>query len=317
MINAVTNSFCGTLVRKASTVSTIVTFPKGEIRGASRVLNVATSQDKRIALLLESTPFHPVDRHWPDQPADKGSLSFLGNGKTFNVIDCEILASNIETGEVIIGKDVPKAEKSKWNFIVGHIIESDDTDPASLIDSEVMAEVDATYRKQLCLHHSASHLAAFALNLATRGYWSKDASKDTLGSPNFDQLAMESSFIHADRCEDTYRFGTTIKKKNGLKVEEIFKDVAKIQDQVNETLRGWLSNQSKVEILTEGGNKLNDTRKWHCELPVGTAEMPCGGTHVSSLSEIASIDYTLNVVTEGKEKKLFASARAKATDNIK
>jgi alanyl-tRNA synthetase len=307
--------FSANLLRKACVANTIITFHQGGIKETSKVLNVAEMQDKKIALFLESTPFHPIDRHWPDQPADRGTLKMLKNNRSFTVIECENLAVNNETYEVILSKSVPKGEKGLWNFVVGHIVESDDMDPESFIGAEIDAEVDENYRKQLCLQHTASHLIALAMNQATKSFWSKSViSKDSLGSPSFDQEALEATSIFEDRAEDLFRFGTSLKKKFGFKAEELFKNLQKVEDEVNETIKRWIEKPSKVEILAEG-KFLHSTRTWQCELPAGIAKMFCGGSHVKDLSAFDSINYKLEVRQDGKDKKIFGTSKAIASAN--
>lgn len=304
------------LCTKAISASTCITFSQGETRGASKILDVAHSGNGKIVMILDKTPFHPVDGIWPDQPADIGIVKIFA--RIFAVQDCQVFAVHKETQEIKISKDVPRKDKGSWHYVVGHIISPEEIEPESFIGQEVEVEVEKSFRDKISLHHSASHLAAFAFNLATKGYWTKEApKKDSLGSPNIDQLAIDTSLIFADHCEDRYRFGQSIKKK-GLKVEQLFAELDTIQNRVDELLKQWLATSADVAIHREG-EALDDRRIWSTELPQGLAEMPCGGTHVNTLSAFQEIQYKLQKIEEpgNQEKILFAITRAlSATTNI-
>lgn len=299
------------LVKSNISASTLVTFPQGGLSGKSKVLDVAKVVNGKIALFLETTPFHPVDRKWPDQPADRGTLTLTESGKKFKVEECEIFAIHQKTHEIIPSINVPRAEKDQWNLIVGHIIDPLDLSPESFIECTVNADVDEPYRRQLSLHHTASHLVAFALNVATKDFWTKNPpQKDSVGSPDLDKLTIEKSLIYPDRSEDFYRFGKSIGKK-GLQVLQLVGKLKEVERKVNELLKEWIAKSNKVELLSKNGFRLDDTRIWHCELPVGTAEMPCGGTHMSDLSRFDKIEYRLSEGESGAdEKRLIATTRA-------
>ncbi len=294
------------LTRRGICASTAVTFPSGAVRGTSKVVDLARISEEKIAILLEQTPFHPVDKSWPDQPADKGRFILTSSGKSLEVLDCQIFAVHKETQEVRESCDVPKADRKNWHFTVAHVIDSNEVEVDSLIDTEVSTEVDQLLRERLSLHHSACHLAAFAFNYATREFWSKTLSRvDSLGTPNLDQLAMNTSFIYPDRSEDSYRFGQSIKKA-GLQVDRLFSALPAVQDRVNDLLAEWIKTGKKITVETVGPG-LDDTRTWQCELPLGMARLPCGGTHVTALSAFGGIQYQIGIDdTSLKEKRLLA-----------
>jgi alanyl-tRNA synthetase len=290
-----------TLVAKAVQESSRVTFASGSTKETTKVVDVAKLADGKVALLLANTPFHPVDQKWPDQPADRGTIQ-LGQ-KVFQVLDCQIYGVHSKTQEMIDGlklKDIRPLARPEWHSVVGHIIDCQEA--SELVGQEVVAQVDAKFREDLSLHHTASHLAAFAFNKATSQFWKKEPRKDSLQNPDTDQAAIESATIFADRNEDRYRFGDSIRKK-GLQVDDLFKNVEQIKATVNQLVNEWIKTGAKVEINAEGPY-LNSTRKWRCQLPEGLAEMPCGGTHMPHLGVYAKIDYALNI-EPGVEKRLL------------
>jgi len=54
--------------------ATVVTYPDGEVAGTATVVHAVALEGGRTGVLLDRTPFHPVDTAWPDQPADVGVL---------------------------------------------------------------------------------------------------------------------------------------------------------------------------------------------------------------------------------------------------
>lgn len=58
-----------------STTDTTITYPDGATTSTGTVLHVEPLSDGRSAVLLDSTAFHPVDTAWPDQPADRGTIT--------------------------------------------------------------------------------------------------------------------------------------------------------------------------------------------------------------------------------------------------
>lgn len=272
--------------------STRVTYPQGAIKGLSPLVGYARLSADKIALFLQETPFHPVDSRWPDQPADRGSLTL--DKKKLEVVDCRIFA--VKGDEVKENKEVP-AKELGWHRVVGHIITDDTEDFDKYFNTEVEVDVDPEFRNNISLHHTGCHLAALALNIAVKDLWKKEVraqDRDSLGHGNFDKLAIKSSFIFEGRTEDLYRIGNTMKKS--FNREDMVKTLSQIQEVVNQLLSTWIKTDATVSITPENGSAVSDQRMWHCNLPeVGNATLPCGGTHVSNLSEFKSIEYALTM----------------------
>lgn len=47
--------------------STVITFPSGSLVASARVVGVHPAEGGAV-VVLDRTPFHPVDHTWPDQP---------------------------------------------------------------------------------------------------------------------------------------------------------------------------------------------------------------------------------------------------------
>ncbi|EGA68110.1 hypothetical protein VISI1226_15256 [Vibrio sinaloensis DSM 21326] len=253
-----------------------------------------TKQDEEFLLVVtERTPFHPVSHIWPDHPADRGTL----NGHS--VLDCQIGAVELESGELFVGKAIPvKRDEPGWVFVVVHCLAGNVTE---INENDVVTlEVDKAYQLSLSRGHSAGHIAYLALNkvLVEGGYWRKDADrKDPHGNYDFNSYAQESSFVSEDQCVDTYRLGKTLRKR-GLNSADVVQDLSVIEEQVNQQIAAWLSLGSDI-VVECSGERLTDSRYWLCDLNEGEiAKIPCGGTHVSSLKEFSIISTSLRQVDE-------------------
>lgn len=272
--------------------ATKVTYPQGGLKGASLLLAYAHLADNKLALFVGETPFHPVDSRWPDQPADHGSLKL--KNKRVNILDSRILA--VKGQEIKENKDVGRNDAG-WQRVVGHIIDAHDIEEVEICFNdkvEIEIDVDADFRQSLCLQHTACHLAALALNIAAKDFWKKtlkDQELDTLKNGNFDQKAIERSSIFTDRAEDYYRIGSSLKKL--FNVEGFLQNLPQIEKKVNALIAEWIATGAAVEVTAEEGRAVTDKRMWLCNLPLGTATIPCGGTHVQALSCFKSIQYSL------------------------
>lgn len=248
-----------------------------------------TKQDEEFLLVVtERTPFHPVSHIWPDHPADRGTL----NGHS--VLDCQVGAVELESGELFVGKAIPvKRDEPGWVFVVVHCLAGNVTEINE--NDAVTLEVDKAYQLSLSRGHSAGHIAYLALNkvLVEGNYWRKDADrKDPHGNYDFNSYAQESSFVSEDQCVDTYRLGKTLRKR-GLNSADVVQDLSVIEEQVNQQIAAWLSLGSDI-VVECSGERLTDSRYWLCDLNEGEiAKIPCGGTHVSSLKEFSIISTSL------------------------
>ncbi|MFM2621172.1 alanyl-tRNA editing protein [Vibrio owensii] len=248
------------------------------------------STSEATHVVTDVTPFHPVSHIWPDHPADKGTMTV--NGKSFDVIDCQVGAVELASGELYVGQAIPvKRDTEGWAFVVVHVLPFTDTFGASDI---ALLEVDKEYQLSLSRGHSAGHIAYLALNkVLAQNYWRKDADrKDPHGNYDFNSYAQETSFVTPDKCLDTYRLGKTLRKR-GLNSADMLSDLKIIEQQVNVLLGDWLKRDVAITVDCHGEH-LTDSRYWQCDLGEGEiAVIPCGGTHASHLSDFGSIHVTL------------------------
>ncbi|TDN88473.1 metal-dependent hydrolase [Microbacterium sp. BK668] len=262
---------------------TVVTYPSGATTSTGRVLHVADAGEGRLAVVLDTTAFHPVDTAWPDQPADRGTIRV---GETILPIADAVVGAT-QGDELLLGPAVPvRTGTDGWTFVVAHLV------PAHAVreGDVVQVEVDRGHRLALSAGHTACHLASLALDRALVDAWTKEAPVDALGAPAFDALAIQESRIHPDGSTDTYRIGRSLRRK-GFEPGAL-EDLEALSSRIDAQLAEWISSGGSVRVETSG-DRLADRRTWVCDLPGGQARIPCGGTHLPSLAELASATVAL------------------------
>lgn len=262
--------------------TTEISFPAGAVTGDSVVTAVLALPDGRHGVVTAATPFHPLDHTWPDQPGDTGLLGGAA------VLDTVTAAAH--GGETFVGTDIPvRRGDPEWTWHVLHVVGEPPQRGAA-----VALRVDTARRTALSAGHTGCHLVAFALNAALAGCWRKDVVTDSLGNPDFDALAMVSSHITEYASTDVYRIGKSLRKKGFTPPQ----DWSAVAATVNAQLAGWLRTGAQVAVQTDGP-LLTDRRRWRCTLPSGTAEVACGGTHLRSLAELATLTVRAEVTETG------------------
>ncbi|WP_156156699.1 hypothetical protein [Microbacterium azadirachtae] len=145
-------------------------------------------------------------------------------------------------------------------------------------------------RAALSAAHTACHLAALALDSALAGAWSKTPPTDALGNPAFDALAIQQSRIQPLSSVDVYRIGRSLRRK-GFNAAAL-NDPAGLAVRVNDILAQWISVGGPVRI-ERTDDALSARRMWVCELPAGSTNIPCGGTHVRDIGQLDAITVRL------------------------
>lgn len=267
--------------------STRVTFPDGSLTGEGDVLIV---DRERAVVVVDATPFHPVDHTWPDQPGDSGTITV--SDLVLDVSEA-VMAAVSDEGELAVGTDIPvKRGADGWTWLVGHRVDGEI--PASVVTgASARLEVDAARRAGLSRGHTACHLASLALDAALADLWRKEIGVDPLGHPDFEGRANQTSFIHPDGSVDEYRLGKSLRKA-GFDSEGFAASLAQREQRINELLAGWIASGGESRIDVEGPG-ISDRRTWRCVLPEGEVCFLCGGTHVHSLAEFASISVALDL----------------------
>ncbi|KJQ53139.1 hypothetical protein [Microbacterium sp. SA39] len=269
--------------------STIVSFADGSVTGEGVVTRVESSPEGAV-VVVDATPFHPVDHTWPDQPGDSGELV---SGDTRAAVAEAVMAASSDEGLFAVGSDIPaKRGAEGWTWLVAHRLTTEA--PYWLVPgTTVTLSVDAARRAGLSRGHTACHLASLALDLAVADLWRKDPGVDALGNPDFEARANQSSRIHEDGAVDEYRLGKSLRRA-GFDTETFGSTLADREERINSQLAAWVASGAASRIEAEG-TTIVGRRRWHCELPEGEAVILCGGTHVQALSEFASISVALDL----------------------
>ncbi|HEV2639599.1 MAG TPA: metal-dependent hydrolase [Actinocrinis sp.] len=122
---------------------------------------------------------------------------------------------------------------------------------------------------------------------------------DSLGHPDFDAVAIESSRMDVTASTDRYRIGKSLRRK-GFQAEGLREALPRLTAQINARLTSWVTTDAEVRVET-GGPGLTDRRQWICELPAATAKVSCGGTHLTRLGEVVAWTTSLSLSEDGTE----------------
>ncbi|HEY7857865.1 MAG TPA: NUDIX domain-containing protein [Candidatus Nanopelagicales bacterium] len=270
----------------AEGVGTWVGFPTGEVSGTGTVIRVQ-ELGQQFGIVVDRTPFHPLDHGWPDQPADEGTLA----GQPVKDVLTGAIADD---GVLLVGSDIDvRRGDSSRSWVVVHVVAG----PAPEPGEEVALQVDAQHRERLSAAHTACHLAALAMNEVTADCWHKDPPRrDSRGNPDLDQSSIQVSRILPDEAHDEYRFGRSLRKAGfdaaGLRL-------AAYRDRAQSLLDTWVATGAAVRVETGGDPTLTARRRWVCDLPGRPGVIPCGGTHVTSLTQLAGVRLAWEPMADG------------------
>lgn len=266
-------------------------FVLGHHQEQAKVVYCQTAQP--TLLVTDLTPFHPQSHLWPDQPGDVGTV--IWDGGSAAVGPCHMGAISPD-GELFVDQDIPvKRGAEGWAFVVVHPL----TGKYELaVGSKVELRVDAEARHVLSLGHSGCHLVALALNRVLIPYWRKEVDeRDALGQPDFDRLAIALSRVEPNGSREQYRIGKSLRKK-GVMAVELLAALPAIEQSINEQLASWLAEGGEIR-RSRTGDAIINSRYWHCVLEGKELTIPCGGTHVGSLTELGRVSVQLAPAEEG------------------
>lgn len=287
------------------TTTTLVTFPSGTTQGSSTIVAAVPLSEGVIGVVTDTTPFHPLDHSWPDQPGDSGTMEFVDavefGGARYPVVNCVTGAVGPQ-GEFATGEQIPvRRGDAQWTWLVVHAVETGiaRVEPESLIGRAVVLRADVARRAAVSAAHTGCHLLALALNEALADRWRKEPRLDALGSPDFDTLAMDDSRMDEHASTDRYRIGKSLRKK-GFDPDGLADSLGEVTARVNARLAGWVAADAQVRVEAPGP-ELTARRRWVCALPEGTASIYCGGTHLSRLGELGSLTTSLSLSEDGTE----------------
>ena len=264
----------------AARLDTWVDFPSGATEGQGVVVAVRHLDGGRAAVVVDRTPFHPLDHGWPDQEGDTGLLA----GR--RVLD-SLTGALHDDGRLLVDAevDVRRGDPGR-TWVVVHVLATDDVPD---LGDLVPLVVDRDRRDSFSRGHSACHLAALALNETTARFWSKEPPRrDSRGFPFLDQIAVQVSRIRADAAYDGYRCGKSLRKA-GFHAEAFLAVRDDVAAEANALLGSWVSHGAVSRVDTDGDPTLAARRRWFCDVPGGPAVIPCGGTHVADIAALGTV----------------------------
>ncbi|SDY44051.1 alanyl-tRNA synthetase [Micromonospora pattaloongensis] len=281
--------------------NTLVTFPAGELT-AETTIRLTVPVGDRHGIVCATTPFHPIDHTWPDQPADQGTLTV--GGQALAVEDCVIGAAPRDgSAPISTGDDIEvRRDDPDWNWYVVHVVAAD---PGAVTGERAGLEVDPVWRHGLSAGHTMCELVGLALNRELAGRWTKPVKDDALGHPDFDKLAITRSRIQPTGSVDHYRLGKSLRRK-GFSADRLATELPELEAGINAVMERWVAEDATVGVETEGPG-VDAMRTFYCELSDGAVRVPCGGTHVTRTGEIGFTQVSLSLSDDGSELRMEAA----------
>lgn len=169
-----------------------------------------------------------------------------------------------DTGTLYFGEEtIAITNTKKENDLIIHFA---DTLPA-IIDTEVVAKVDAARRKAITVHHSATHLLHSAL-------------RTVLGT----HVAQKGSLVNAEHLRFDFSHFAKVTDEELGQVETL------VNDKIRQNVPVVIKEMTKDEAIAMGamalfGEKYGDTVRVVIMDPAYSIEL-CGGTHVGSTGEL-------------------------------
>ncbi len=281
----------------------LVTYPAGNTAEHSAV--TAVSQvDGKLLFAVERTPCHPESARWPDQPQDRCTLE-LTESRPPRQVPMQCHEGFLLEGELRVGA-LPK-DSSLSDAAIPCVVHSIPAEVEMAVGDNASLRVDSRYREAVSCSHSRCHLVSLALNAALAGAWRSDKdppARDSLGSPDFDKLAIVSSRIREDGSLDVYRVGKHLRKA-GFPTDAL-SDTEALAREVAGLAKSWLRSSPEIS-LTPGECRLEERRTWSCALPDGHASFPCGGTHPGRMEPDENLAVTIS--WDPQERQLAMTAK--------
>lgn len=283
-------SISADLVLAGVMTDTLVSFASGATTGRGLVVRTVPDSADGPLVVVDTTPFHPVDHTWPDQPGDTG---WIDDQTVINTV----MAASGPGSDLLVAAEIPvRRGEPGWTWHVAHTLTRDAVLPE--VGTEVDLTVHAERRRALSAAHTACHLAALAMNRATAHLWRKEVRLDSLGHPDLDQLAMESSVMDESGSTDRYRFGKSLRKR-GFDSAGFAEQTPEIVAGVHARLQVWIASKAPVVVADSGDQRVTAPRRWTCALPEGLAEIACGGTHIPDLGALSAVEVDYQLTSDG------------------
>jgi alanyl-tRNA synthetase len=195
-----------------------------------------------------------------------------------------------DRGQLTIGKEqVSVIDTKKDNDLIIHFAE---TIPADL-SGEVIAKVDITKRKQIELHHSATHLLHAAL-------------RKVLGN----HVAQKGSLVNEEHLRFDFSHFAKVTDEEIAKVEELVNE--KIRANIPVVIKSMPKDEAmKLGAMALFGEKYGDVVRVVIMDPNYSVEL-CGGTHVGATGELGLFKLTSESAVAAGVRRVEAVCGAEA-----
>jgi alanyl-tRNA synthetase len=185
-------------------------------------------------------------------------------------------------------------DTKKENDLIIHFAES----IPEKLEGEVIAIVDAARRKEIMLHHSATHLMHAAL-------------RKVLGT----HVAQKGSLVNDEHLRFDFSHFSKVKDEEIVQVEEI------VNQKIRENIPVVIKQMSKDEAIKMGamalfGEKYGDTVRVVVIDPEYSIEL-CGGTHVGSTGELGFFKIKFESAVAAGVRRIEAVCGKAAEDLVK
>jgi alanyl-tRNA synthetase len=199
-----------------------------------------------------------------------------------------------DTGQLIIGKEqLTIIDTKRENDLFIHFVE---TIPADL-SGEVLAKVDAERRKNIMLHHSATHLLHAAL-------------RTVLGT----HVAQKGSLVNDEHLRFDFSHFAKVTDEELGKIEPL------VNEKIRENIPVVIKQMPKEEALKLGamalfGEKYGDVVRVVIIDPNYSVEL-CGGTHVGATGELGLFKITSESAVAAGVRRIEAVCGQKAEEYV-
>jgi alanyl-tRNA synthetase len=199
-----------------------------------------------------------------------------------------------DTGELIVnGEKLMVNDTKKENDLIIHFT---DTIPADL-SGGVIAKVDATRRKNIMLHHSATHLLHAAL-------------RKVLGT----HVAQKGSLVNDEHLRFDFSHFAKVSDEEISKVESLVNE--KIRENIPVVIKEMPKNEAmKLGAMALFGEKYGDVVRVVIIDPEYSVEL-CGGTHVGATGELGLFKLTAESAVAAGVRRVEAFCGRKAEEYV-